>query len=123
MLNDGLLAEDRFGRRSHGLHTIQNQVMKSDFDLSGLPSLLERQLSGFFPVSEDEISLIKEAMPAVLGRVGIAWRMLTTSISGATGKPFLTVPFRPMAHILMLCDQYAFFGLQYGFAASQDDCR
>ena len=43
--------------------------MKSDFDLSGLPSLLERQLSGFFPVSEDEISLIKKAMPAVLGRV------------------------------------------------------
>ena len=76
--------------------------MKSDFDLSGLPSLLERQLSGFFPVSEDEISLIKKAMPAVLGRVEHCLANVDNKYFRRDGEAFFS-PFHSGQWLIFLC--------------------
>ncbi len=76
--------------------------MKSDFDLSGLPSLLERQLSGFFPVSEDEISLIKKAMPAVLGRVEHCLANVDNKYFRRDGEVFFS-PFHSGQWLIFLC--------------------
>ena len=80
--------------------------MKSDFDLPVLPSLLERQLSGFFPVPEDEISLIKKAMPAArFGEHCLA--NADNKCFRRDGEAFFS-PFHSgqMAHILMFYDHY-----------------
>lgn len=43
--------------------------MISDYNLKEVPDLLIRQLRSFFPLSEDEITIIAEATPLALDRV------------------------------------------------------
>lgn len=42
--------------------------MISDFNLELLPALVEKQLTGFFPMSETEEAIIKESIPLVVDR-------------------------------------------------------
>lgn len=76
--------------------------MKSDFDLLALPSLLCRQLSGFFPVSDGESAMIADAMPEVLRRVEHCFAHVDNKYFRRGGEVFFS-PFHSGQWLIFLC--------------------
>lgn len=76
--------------------------MISDYPLSALPELLERQLQAFFPVDDREKALLAAAMPAVLERVERCIERVDNKYFRRQGQAFFS-PFHSGQWLIFLC--------------------